>query len=158
MFEIPLQFLTSLREPINMHDMKYAYAHNLIDKKTFSSYVTYIAAEGEHDREDAQVFSVSNEPNQSEQLAERVACPAESTPEQNRKWALILASFIIQSNISDKLAAIENLYSELNYPEDLARFVRYMPMSGPDMGSREANENRMLESLKSMAADIVNMP
>jgi len=68
---------------------------------------------------------------------------------------LILAAFISESDVPDKLDAIEEVYSSFDYPEELTGMVRYMPMQGTDLGSREANEGRMLDLLKDLAAKIV---
>jgi hypothetical protein len=68
---------------------------------------------------------------------------------------LIIAAFIRESDISDKLEAIEEVYSSFDYPEELAGMVRYMPMTGPNLGSKAANEERMLNRLKELSAKIV---
>jgi hypothetical protein len=48
----------------------------------------------------------------------------------------------------DPLQTVEEVYADFGYPERIAGFVRYMPMDGPDLGSREANEQRLMERWK----------
>jgi hypothetical protein len=38
------------------------------------------------------------------------------------------------------------VYADFDYPEEIAGFIRYMPMRGPDLGSKQLNEKRMLET------------
>ena len=86
---------------------------------------------------------------------DRVAGPGETTADLIRKWALIIAAFISESDISEKIEAIEEVYSSFDYPEELAGMVRYMSMTGPNLGSKAANEERMPNKLKELPARIV---
>lgn len=40
---------------------------------------------------------------------------------------------------------VEEIYADFGYPPELAAFVRYMPMVGPDLGTTTLNEARMYE-------------
>jgi hypothetical protein len=50
-----------------------------------------------------------------------------------------------RDELPDPLACVDEVYADFDYPPQIARLVRYMPMDGPDLGSREANERRMFE-------------
>jgi hypothetical protein len=53
-----------------------------------------------------------------------------------------------RGEVPDPLLRVEEVYADFGYPEQIAKFVRYMPMEGPDLGSREANEHRLFERWK----------
>lgn len=63
------------------------------------------------------------------------------------KWLyLVLAwTYVNRGIVPNPLQRIEEIYADFGYPEQISSFVRYMPMVGPDLGSREANESRLLE-------------
>lgn len=83
------------------------------------------------------------------QLLDRlVVDETESTYEQLRAEWLYLAlawTYEHRKEYSDPLQRVEEIYADFGYPERIASFVRYMPMDGPDLGSREANEQRLFE-------------
>jgi hypothetical protein len=58
-----------------------------------------------------------------------------------------------RANFLDPLLVVEDVYAELDYPPQIAHFVRYMPMKGPDLGSRELNEARMMEYWHGFVSD-----
>lgn len=64
-------------------------------------------------------------------------------------WANILLAWVYEhrEQFDDLLCVVEEIYSDYNYPEELAGFVRYMPSNAPDLGSVEANEQRMITSI-----------
>lgn len=63
------------------------------------------------------------------------------------KWLYLTLAWLYEQRdtTTDPLQAVEKVYADFGYPEEIAGFVRYMPMDGPDLGSREANERRLLE-------------
>jgi hypothetical protein len=44
-----------------------------------------------------------------------------------------------------------------DYPEELARFVRYMPTDAPGLGSTQANEARMLDSIRDFVVELIEI-
>jgi hypothetical protein len=66
------------------------------------------------------------------------------------KWLYLVLAWIHEhrDEVPDPLQRVEEVYADFGYPEQIAKFVRYMPMDGPDLGSREANEQRLFERWK----------
>lgn len=54
-----------------------------------------------------------------------------------------------RASVHDPLGMVEEVYSDFGYPPEIAAFVRYMPMVGPDLGNREQNEARLYDHWKS---------
>ena len=67
-----------------------------------------------------------------------------------RAWLVFSVSlaYILRKDLLDPLQTVEEVYADFDYPEQIASFVRYMPMQGPDLGSRLANERRLFERWK----------
>lgn len=65
----------------------------------------------------------------------------------HRKWLYLVLAwlFVHQEEYTDPLQTVEEVYADFGYPETIVPFVRYMPMTGPDLGSKEANESRLYE-------------
>jgi len=77
-------------------------------------------------------------------------------PEQTkRKWLYLVLSWLLhhRNELPDALAAVEEVYADFGYPERVARFVRYMPMIGPDLGSRALNEQRLIDEWQRYVAE-----
>ncbi len=82
-------------------------------------------------------------------LVERLARDESQFPEEEirGKWLFLVLAWLYEhrNEDPDPLQRVEEVHADFGYPEELSRFVRYMPMEGPDLGSREANERRMFE-------------
>lgn len=89
-----------------------------------------------------------NEPTRAivEQLAE--AEPPYPADEIRDKWLFIVLAWVYEhrSRYGDPLQILEEVYSDFGYPAQMTGFVRYMPMELPDLGSRAANEQRLVEN------------
>lgn len=70
-----------------------------------------------------------------------------SEEEIRNKWLYLVLAWIYEHRMEDPdpLQRVEEVYADFGYPEHIASFVRYMPIEGPDLGSREANERRLFE-------------
>ena len=90
------------------------------------------------------------EPNMA--LVERLAKSEPRRPEDEirRKWLYLVLAWIYEHRheYSDPLQRVEEVYADFGYPEQIASFVRYMPMVGPDLCNQEANERRLFERWK----------
>jgi hypothetical protein len=53
-----------------------------------------------------------------------------------------------RENYSDTLDLVVQIYSNFDYPENIAEFIRYMPSDDLDLGSLELNEGRLYEKWK----------
>jgi hypothetical protein len=82
-------------------------------------------------------------------LVEQLADGEPQRPENEirDKWLYLALGWIYEHREEnpDPLQRVEEVYADFGYPEQIAKFVRYMPMDGPDLGSREANERRLFE-------------
>lgn len=74
--------------------------------------------------------------------AERIEDPLDA----RRKWAYLALAWIFEhrAHYLDALDLVEKVYADLDYPEQVAPFVRYMSSDEPDLGSRERNEQRLI--------------
>jgi hypothetical protein len=68
-----------------------------------------------------------------------------------QKWLYLHLAWLYQIRdlVNDPLGEVESVYADFGYPEEMASFVRYMPMSGPDLGSREKNLDRLYGNWRS---------
>jgi hypothetical protein len=155
MIQIPTDFLSRLREPLDWVDLRFAYDRQIVGAKTLIDQACKVLSETDSNDEALLSVASANESDRLEPWLNQLAPLNGGKSEQDHKWALILAAFISESDIADKLAAVEEVYSSFDYPEELAEFVRYMPMKGPDLGSKQANEERMLASLREFSAQVV---
>jgi hypothetical protein len=83
-------------------------------------------------------------------LVEKVAAaePKQDADRVRSKWLYLALAWMFehQQNYADPLGMVEEAYADFGYPEEVAAFVGYMPMDGPDLGSREANQRRLYEN------------
>lgn len=71
-----------------------------------------------------------------------------ASPRQKIILKLVLTYLRRNETKTDRLLdLIEDVYADFDYPHCIADAVRYMPMKGPDLGSREANESRLVANL-----------
>jgi hypothetical protein len=75
---------------------------------------------------------------------------SEDIGEVQKKWLYLVLAWIFDRKdaYSDPLGAVETVYADFGYPENIAGFVRYMPMQDADLGSKEANEKRLYDKWK----------
>lgn len=71
----------------------------------------------------------------------------EPVPDGHAKWLYLVLAWIFlhRDEYADPLRAVEEVYADFGYPKQIANFVRYMPMEGPDLGSRKRNEARLYD-------------
>jgi hypothetical protein len=71
--------------------------------------------------------------------------PDQSLHDIRSQWLCITLSWLYahRDEYDDPLREVEKVYADFDYPEDMKRFVRYMPMEEVDLGSRELNEARL---------------
>lgn len=155
MIRIPTDFLNRLHEPLDWVDLRFAYDRQIVGAKALIDKACRVLSETVSDDEALLAVASANESDRLEPWLNQLAPLNGAESEQDHKRALILAAFINESDIADKLSAVEEVYSSFDYPDELAEFVRYMPMKGPDLGSKQANEERMLESLREFSAQVV---
>jgi hypothetical protein len=67
------------------------------------------------------------------------------------RWLYLVLAWLFENraSVNDPLGMVEEVYSDFGYPREIAPFVRYMPMVGPDLGNPEQNEARLYDRWKS---------
>jgi hypothetical protein len=69
------------------------------------------------------------------------------------KWLFLVLAWVFENrdSIHDPLEMVEMIYSDFDYPEELASFVRYMPVSdgyNPSAHTHEQNQARLIANWK----------
>ena len=94
----------------------------------------------------------------SRDLVEQLAAtePERAPGSVRAKWLYLVLSWVFEHRqmFSDPLQTVEEVYADFDYPEEMAPFVRYMPGTAPDSGSKEANESRLYERWKSYLGEM----
>lgn len=148
---IPYRFIRD-RTRLSWRDIHFGLVTELLDPKAPVAFA--IDQVGELEESPAALLDLAGlgEDEPMMEFVERLAEsePGRSEDEIRRKWLyLVLASIYERRHeYSDPLQRVEEVYADFGYPEQVASFVRYMPMVGPDLGSREANERRLFERWK----------
>jgi hypothetical protein len=67
------------------------------------------------------------------------------------RWLYLVLAWLFENraSVNDPLGMVEEVYSDFGYPREIAPFVRYMPMIGPDLGNPEQNEVRLYDRWES---------
>jgi hypothetical protein len=68
--------------------------------------------------------------------------------EIRRVWAFLVLAWLLEhrDQYEDPLDLVERVYADLDYPEQVAPFVRYMPSDQPELSDPAANEARLFEN------------
>ncbi len=65
----------------------------------------------------------------------------------DRYWLFICLAWVFETENTDRgFMLVEELYAAFDYPPEIEAFVPYMPMVGPDLGSKAANKARMRDT------------
>jgi hypothetical protein len=154
-----IDFLKRLQTMPSWAEMEYAFLHRLVPIKTVIDYAkTMIAAD---DAKNPEVVFIASAPT-DESIAESVHRLAKVDFDSCQDkiqlfWANAVLAWVYEhrSSCDDLLSVVEEIYADFGYPSELAQFVRYMPSNAPDLGSREANEYRMIASMGRYVAECV---
>jgi hypothetical protein len=76
--------------------------------------------------------------------------PSVDEPVMRDKWLYLTLAWLYERReaLTNPLELLEEVYTDFGYPSEMAAFIRYMPMQGPDLGSVDANERRMITNWK----------
>jgi hypothetical protein len=74
------------------------------------------------------------------------------------KWLYLNLAWLFenQTTVDDSLEAIEIIYADFEYPEEITSFVRYMPVTDgydPSAHTAEENQARLIEKWQSYLAE-----
>lgn len=144
---VPYSFIRQ-RTRLSWRDVKFGIEEGILQPKDAIDVAMDVM---EHGAETEQVLALaSSSPEDSllglvSQIAEQEKPPDLSI--MRRKWAFLLLAWLYEhrARFSDPLDMVGKLYADLDYPEQVAPFVRYMPTDEPDLGSKDLNEQRLFQ-------------
>ncbi len=144
--KIPFEFIRP-RVRLLWADIAYGLEHQLIAPNVAIEKAKERMSES--DSASAQEIELAGlSPNESIAYLLRQLVSGERAPSSESvraKWLYLVLAWLLASrdSVTDPLALVEEIYTAFDYPREMEPFVRYMPMIGPDLGSRQANEERM---------------
>lgn len=148
---IPYEFIAGLLEP-SWSDIHYGLDHQLISSAVAIDLAT--ARVSRNPSVSAGEIALAGLPHEAPVLdtvkelasAEGVRTIAES----RSRWLYLALAWIYENrgHILDSLSLVEEVYEDFDHPEEIDCLIRYKPMAGADLGSREKNEARMYEHWK----------
>lgn len=146
--KIPAAFIRS-RSCVSWRDLQYGLANELLDEEAIIDFaVKQVELLPQPDTALLDLAAASSsDPVRGlvDQLAARE--PQVTDAELRDKWLYLVLAWLYERRdaMADPLGAVEEVYADFEYPEAISGFVRYMPLDGPDLGSVEANEQRLIE-------------
>ena len=148
---IPYPFLRR-RIRLSWRDVRFGVVHELVDPTVPVALAVDRVVQSEAPSAELLELAGMGGKESAMDLVERLSGmePPCDEEEVRHRWLYLVLAWIYdhRSEISDPLQRVEEVYADFGYPEEIAGFVRYMPMGGPDLGSREANERRLFERWK----------
>jgi hypothetical protein len=75
-----------------------------------------------------------------------------------RRWLYLILAYLYENrgSVPDPLAEVEEIYSDFGYPEEVGRFVRYMPPKEHEHWPQPATQKETTERLIRVWADYVS--
>jgi hypothetical protein len=148
---IPYQFVRE-RTRMSWRDVRFGLVNQLLDAR--APVELAVAQVGERAEPSVALLELAGavKGEAAFELVDHLANeePPHSEDEIRDKWLYLVLAWLYEhrAEVPDPLQRVEEVYADFGYPEQLANFVRYLPMEGPDLGSREANERRLFERWK----------
>jgi hypothetical protein len=148
---IPYRFVGE-RTRMSWHDVRFGLVNQLLDPQAAIEMAVDQVAEYEEPSGSLLELAGASKNEPIMELVEQLAGgeSPRSEDETRNKWLYLVLAWLYDHRTEDPdpLQRVEEVYADFGYPEHIASFVRYMPMQGPDLGSREANERRLFERWK----------
>ncbi|OIR03695.1 hypothetical protein GALL_141120 [mine drainage metagenome] len=146
--KIPSEFVKQLVD-LNWREIKFGLDHQLIDSAAAIDRATESLCRNEPAaKAEVELAGLSHD----EPVSELVDQLAQKEPEVGEealreKWVYVVLAWLFEnrSSFGSPLELVEEIYADFGYPREVAPFVRYMPMAGPDLGNREKNEARLYD-------------
>jgi len=145
--KIPFEFLADFCH-LTWRDIEFGLSHNYISPEVAIDFAcSRICDNQAPDPDELIIAGCSKDDPMLERvriLAEREA-PTTSAADVRAKWLCILLAWLYENRATfeDPLGMIEAIYTDFDYPEEIAHLIRYMPNAEPDLGSKEANLARL---------------
>lgn len=151
--KISSAFVRERRVPLSWPDIRFGLEKELLDPAAAIDFA--IDQVAEEDKPSAVLLDLAGagENDRLEEFVDRLAGDRQAAADDRtrEKWLYLVLAWIYQhrDRYADPLQMVEEVYSDFNYPQDVAKFVRYMPMAGPGLGSNQDNEQRLFERWES---------
>jgi hypothetical protein len=146
---VPYEFIRD-RTLLNWREVHFGLVHELLDPAAVGALARDQASKLP-DTTLLEIFQAVS-PSQRMQLVKRLADDEPQASEQRTrgKWLFLVLAwlYVERERQPDALQRVEEVFADFGYPAEVAPFVRYMPMAGPDLGSQAANEQRLLNRWK----------
>ncbi len=153
---VPYRFLEAQLRP-TWRDVWFGLVHELLDVRAPAEMAAQRVLEAEAPSIALIELSSAKGEATTRVLVEQLAAlePVQSDEQVRDRWLFLSLAWLYEhrEQCSNPLQRVEEVYADFGYPKEVASFVRYMPMEGPDLGSREANEARLLERWKRFVED-----
>lgn len=149
--KIPYEFI-SQRAKICWNDILFAIEHQLVTPELAIDKAKEISSNQENIlKEESELASSPKDEPVVELVSRLASAEAHPTEEEiSAKWLYLALAWLYNNrdSVADPLSIVEEIYADFDYPREIAPFIRYMPMVGPDLGSREKNEQRLYDYWK----------
>jgi hypothetical protein len=149
--KMPSDFLRQ-RASLSWREIKFGLDHQLIAPQVAIDKATDRLCEpGDALPDEVELASRSGDDPILELVGRLAESEAGTSDDDKAKWLYLVLAWLFENRtaVNDPLGIVEEVYSDFGYPREIASFVRYMPMVGPDLGSREQNEARLYDYWKS---------
>jgi hypothetical protein len=141
---IPYSFIKK-RTSLSWADVAAGMDRGIFDSTVPVQVASELLESGEQDSPEVARLAGMRADEPMRELIERLMQLEKSEAAMDKLVFLALAwAFERRGHLDDPLRTVEEIYADFDYPKEVAAFVRYMPMQGPDLGSREANERRLM--------------
>ena len=80
------------------------------------------------------------------ELAKDIPEQEKSATKQKMLYLVLKWVFEHKCDYDDPLEVVEVIYADFDYPKDISIFIRYMPLSQPDLGSVDLNTERLFHN------------
>jgi hypothetical protein len=133
--------------PLNWKDVLWGYRHKLIGWRTPVDIAVARTNDGQLNDPLVDELSVVDKDSvwRVGEILDELAEQVETSDEFSKKRWLYLSLLLLQESVGDqamKLQGIEEIYTDFDYPEEIAGFVPYMPSTdGFDPGKHTFAEN-----------------
>lgn len=145
--QVPYSFIHE-RTRLSWAEVQYGITERILRPQD----VLEVAKDELEQEEDNQLILQLASSSRDEPVLERVTQLAAAEPRQDlraiqRKWAFLVLAWVLEhrDRYSDPLDIAEKVYADLDYPDEVAPFIRYMPSDELDLGSKELNEQRLFQ-------------
>ena len=131
-YRIPIEYIISL-VPLNWRELYWGYDHDYIGWSDLINYAINKVVNGSNNPLEIEMAGVlKNESWKVSDIARDLRSEDQPQDDQHiqHKWLFIVLSYIYDSSdkYSDRLTEILMVYADFEYPEEIAAFIRYMPV------------------------------